>query len=139
MLIDLNATATEEIIMSDPTKSEAADQIDAEAAGTPTTDKHISLAKEIEKFAGEVEADVDEAWYAFKAFVLAKVDPKAKAGDPVPLAPESTPEAEAKEPDAEIQAPATDAPAQESAPEAPAPEVENQLPPDTAAAEKPAA
>lgn len=85
ILIDLNATATKERIMPDETKTAAATQIDAETAGIPTTEKHLSLAKEIEKFAGEVEADIDEAWYAFKAFVLAKIDPSAKAGDPVPL------------------------------------------------------
>lgn len=86
MLLDINATTTKESTMSDPTNT-STPEVPAEPVATPTTEKHLSLAKEIEKFAGEVEADVGEAWEAFKAFVLAKIDPSAKAGDPVVVTP----------------------------------------------------
>lgn len=78
-----------------------ADQ-DTQTEKKVATEKNLSLAKEIEAFAAEVEADVDEAWIAFKAFVKSKLLTDAtKSGDPVvvtPVVPEPAPEPVAETP-----------------------------------------
>ena len=73
MMIKWTATNKGEYIMPDTTEP-------TQSADTVTTEKHVSLAKEIEAFAAEVGADIDEAFHAFKEFVRSKISPIAEAG-----------------------------------------------------------
>lgn len=66
--------------------TEAATDEAPEKAVEPAHAKRLDLAQKIEAFAQECEADIDEAWEAFKAFVSSKHCNAAKAGDTVPEA-----------------------------------------------------
>ncbi len=77
-------------IVPDQQTTDATTQMEAETAPVPTTAQHISMAKDIEAFAEECEADVGEAWYAFKEFVRTKIGGSASGAPKTQTSTEET-------------------------------------------------